>query len=80
VKTLGPLAAILACCGVKLLLLGAVLVPAGFLTSNVIIGLAGVAVAALLLAFAVRSRRRCRGACHVPHSADTAGSASGAPH
>jgi hypothetical protein len=34
VKQLEPLVATLACCGVKLLVVGALLIPAGFLTSN----------------------------------------------
>ena len=72
-KRLGPLAAILACCGVKLLVVGALLAPAGFLTSNLALGLVGLAVAVTLLALAVRSRRICSGACHVPqkHTAGT---------
>lgn len=63
---LGPLAAILACCGVKLVVLAALLVPAGFLTENTLIGLGAVAVAILLIVVAVRRRRRCDGGCHPP--------------
>jgi hypothetical protein len=73
VKQLAPLAAILACCGVKLLIIGAVLAPAGFLTSNVALGLVGLVVSVVLVALAVRRRRSCSGACHVPqkHAAGT---------
>jgi hypothetical protein len=66
VKQLGPLAAILACCGVKLLLVGAVLAPAGFLTSNLVFGALSLIAAAILVGLAVRSRRTCSGTCHVP--------------
>ncbi len=65
-KQLGPLVAILACCGVKLLVVGALLIPAGFLTSNLALGLLGLVAAGILVGFAVRSRRSCIGACHVP--------------
>jgi hypothetical protein len=63
---LGPLAAILACCGVKLVVLAALLIPAGFLTENTLIGLGVLAVAILLVVLAVRGRRRCDGTCHLP--------------
>jgi predicted lipid-binding transport protein (Tim44 family) len=63
---LGPLAAILACCGVKLVVLAALLIPAGFLTENTLIGLVALVVALLLIVVAVRRRRRCDGGCHLP--------------
>ena len=63
---LGPLVAILACCGVKLLLVGAVLAPAGFLTSNLVLGLLGLIATAVLVALAARSRSTCSGGCHAP--------------
>lgn len=66
-KQPGPLVAILACCGVKLLLVAALLAPAGFLTSSLALGLAGLVAAAIIVAFAVRRRRTCSGDCHVPH-------------
>jgi hypothetical protein len=60
------LAPIVACCGVKLLLFGALFAPAGLLSGNVLLGAGGVAVAVLLVALAVRSRTRCDGSCHTP--------------
>jgi galactitol-specific phosphotransferase system IIC component len=66
VKDLRLLAPLLACCGVKLLLVGALFAPAGLLSGNVLLGIAGLAVAVLLVALAVRSRRRCDGSCHAP--------------
>ena len=65
-KRLGPLVAILACCGVTLLVVSALLVPAGFLTSSLALGLLGLTAAGILVGLAVRSRRTCSGACHVP--------------
>jgi hypothetical protein len=67
-KQLGLLGAVLACCGVKLLVLAALLAPTGFLTDNIVVGFTGLAVAAALVAFAVRRRPRCDEACHVPHA------------
>ncbi len=55
--------AVLACCGVTLVL-AAVLAPSGFLTRNVWLGVLGLALAAGLVAVSVRRRRRCAGACH----------------
>jgi hypothetical protein len=69
------LAPILACCGFKLLLFGALFAPAGLLSGNVLVSIGGLAVAVLLVALAVRSRKRCDGSCHVP-----ALSAGGAAH
>jgi hypothetical protein len=66
VKDLRLLAPILACCGVKLLLVGALFAPAGLLSGDVLLGIAGLAVAVLLVTLAVRSRRRCDGSCHAP--------------
>jgi hypothetical protein len=65
-RRLGTLAAILACCGVKLVVLAALLIPAGFLTRNLLVALGALVVAGLLVVVAVRRRRRCDGACHVP--------------
>jgi hypothetical protein len=65
-KQLGLLGAVLACCGVKLLVLAALVAPTGFLTDNLVVGVIGLAVAAALIAFAVRRRHRCDGVCHVP--------------
>ncbi len=67
-KQLGLLGAVLACCGVKLLILAALLAPTGFLTDNLVVGVIGLVVAAALMGFAVRSRHRCDGACHVPRT------------
>jgi hypothetical protein len=67
-KQLGLLGAVLACCGVKLLVLAAVVAPTGFLTDNWVVGVAGLVVATVLLAFAVRRRHRCDGVCHVPRA------------
>jgi hypothetical protein len=75
VTDLRLLAPILACCGVKLLLVGALFAPAGLLSGNVLLGIAGLAVAVLLVALAVRSRRRRDDSCHAP-----AMSASGPAH
>ncbi len=72
---MGPLRAfiaVLACCGVKLVVLAAVLAPSGFLTRNVWLGVLGLALAAGLVAVSVRRRRRCDGACHVPAHAHDA--------
>jgi hypothetical protein len=66
VKDLRLLAPILACCGVKLLLVGALFAPAGLLSGNVLLGIASLTVAVLLVALAVRSRKRCDGTCHAP--------------
>ncbi len=74
-KDLRLLAPLLACCGVKLLVVGALFAPAGLLSGSVLLGIAGLAVAVLLVTLAVRSRRRCDGSCHAP----TVG-ASGSPH
>jgi hypothetical protein len=60
------LAPIVACCGVKLLLFGALFTPAGLLSGNVLLGIGGLAVGVLLVARAVRSRKRCDGSCHAP--------------
>jgi predicted lipid-binding transport protein (Tim44 family) len=60
------LAPIVACCGVKLLLFGALFAPAGLLSGNVLLGVGGLAVGVLLVALAVRSRQRCDGSCHAP--------------
>ncbi len=57
---------IVACCAVKLLLVGALFAPAGLLSGNVLLGTAGLALAVLLVALAVRSRKRCDGTCRVP--------------
>jgi LPXTG-motif cell wall-anchored protein len=65
-RRLGPLAAILACCGVKLIVLAAVLIPSGFLTQNLWVAAVGIALAVVLVVVAVRRRRYCSGACHVP--------------
>jgi hypothetical protein len=62
------LAPIIACCGVKLLLFGALFAPAGLLSGNVLLGVGGLVVAVLLVALAVRSRKRCDGSCHAPAS------------
>jgi hypothetical protein len=62
----GALAAILACCGVKLVVLAAVLAPAGFLTGEIGFAIGGLFLAGLLLAWAVRRRHGCDGTCHVP--------------
>jgi hypothetical protein len=61
----GALTAVLACCGVKLVVLAALLAPSGFLTGEVGWALAGVIAAGLLLLWAVRRRRGCDGTCHV---------------
>jgi hypothetical protein len=60
------LAPIVACCGVKLLLFGALFAPAGLLSGNVLLGVGGLAVGVLLVALAVSSRKRCDGSCHAP--------------
>jgi hypothetical protein len=75
VTDLRLLAPILACCVAKLLLGGALFAPAGLLSGNVLLGIAGLAVAVLLVALAVPGPRRCDGSCHAP-----AMSASGAAH
>ncbi|WP_100501679.1 hypothetical protein [Geodermatophilus chilensis] len=67
-KQLGLLGAVLACCGVKLLVLAALVAPTGFLTDNLVVGVIGLAVAAAFIGFAVRSRHRCDGVCHVPRT------------
>ena len=67
-KQLGLLGAVLACCGVKLLVVAALLAHAGFLTDNIVVGVIGLALAAALVAFAVRRRHRCDGVCHVPQA------------
>lgn len=64
----GALAAIMACCGVKLLLLAALLAPAGFLAGDIWFAIASLVLASLLVAWAVRRRHRCDGTCHVPES------------
>jgi hypothetical protein len=61
---------VVACCGVKLLLFGALLAPAGLLSGNVLLGVGGLAVAVLLAALALRSRRRCDGSCQTPAMSD----------
>jgi hypothetical protein len=53
----------------------AVRAAAGLLSGNVPLVTANLAVALLLVALAVRSRRRCDGSCHAP-----ALLASGPPH
>jgi hypothetical protein len=63
---LGLLAAILACCVVKLVILAALLVPTGFLTRNVVIGAVGVVIGLAVLVIAVRRRSRRDGTCHLP--------------
>jgi LPXTG-motif cell wall-anchored protein len=63
-----PLVAILACCGVKIILLAAVLALSGFVSWNVWIGALGLALASVFVIVAVRRRRRCQAACHVPSS------------
>jgi hypothetical protein len=68
VERFGALAAIFACCGVKLVVLAALLAPAGFLTGEVGLAVAGLVLAGLLLGWAVRRRHRCDGTCHVPES------------
>lgn len=55
-------------CGAKLLLLAALLAPAGFLAGDVWFAIAGLVLASLLVAWAVRRRHRCDGSCHVPES------------
>jgi hypothetical protein len=67
---LGLLAAILAYCVVKLVILAALLVPTGFLTRNVVIGAVGVVIGLAVLVIAVRRRSRRDGTCHLP-SPDT---------
>jgi MYXO-CTERM domain-containing protein len=68
VERFGALSAILACCGVKLVVLAALLAPAGFLTGEVGFAVAGLVLAGLLVAWAVRRRHRCDGTCHVAES------------
>lgn len=50
----------------KLVLLAAVLIPAGFLTRNLLVGFGALVVAIVLVVVGVRRRRRCDGACHLP--------------
>jgi hypothetical protein len=66
VERFGALAAILACCGVKLVVLAALLAPAGLLTGELGLAVAGLVLAGLLLAWAVRRQHRCDGTCHIP--------------
>lgn len=65
-NNLRPLLAILACCGVKFVVLAALLAPAGFLTRNAWLAVLGVAVAAVLVSVSICRRRRCAGECHPP--------------
>jgi hypothetical protein len=68
VARFGALAAILACCGVKLVVLAALLAPAGFLTGEIGFAIGGLVLAGVLIVWAVRRRHRCDGTCHVPES------------
>jgi high-affinity Fe2+/Pb2+ permease len=61
----GALLALLACCGVKLLVLAALIAPAGFLTRNTVIGVIGLLIAAGLVWWAIRRRHKCDGTCHL---------------
>jgi hypothetical protein len=61
--------AILACCGLKVLVLAGVslsLGSVGVVVRNVAIAVAGLAVAAAVVAYAIRRRRRCDDACAAP--------------
>jgi hypothetical protein len=67
VNDVRPTAPIAACCGVKLLLFGALFAPAGLLSGNVLVGIGGLAVAVLLVALAVRSRSGATAPATPPH-------------
>lgn len=63
--------ALLACCGVKVLLVVAVALSAGSVGvagRNLVLGVVGAAAAISLTVFALRRRRRCEQACDVPPS------------
>ncbi len=79
--------AILACCGLKALVLAGValsLGSVGVVVRNVAIAVAGLAVAAAVVAYAIR-RRRCDDACAIPAPdrsvarPERGGATSGAP-
>jgi hypothetical protein len=80
--------AILACCGLKVLVLAGVALSLGSLgvvVRNVAIAVAGLAVAAAVVAYAIRRRRRCDDACAAPAPdrsvarPERGGATSGAP-
>lgn len=82
-KDRGPAAfgivALVACCGVKVLLLAGFALSAGsagVLVGSVALGLVGVAGAVTVIVFGRRRRQRCESACDAPEAPGAAGLAS----